>query len=166
MTRRSMVPGPPPRLAAMALVACLSAACGATRGGTGAESGTSRIEHFNEGVSLPAGLPFSEAVRVDSTLYMSGQIGIRPGTLELVPGGLEAEARQTMENIRATLEAYGYSMRDVVKCLVMIEDISRWADFNAVYVEYFEAPYPARSALGTDGLALGAAVEVECIAVK
>lgn len=147
----------PGRLAVL-LAAVATTACG----------GRARpdVEYHADGVALPAGLPFSEAVRVDRTLYLSGQIGIRPGTLELVPGGLEAEARQTMENIRATLEAYGYEMRDVVKCTVMIDDISRWGEFNAVYVEFFEEPYPARSAFGSDGLALGAVVEVECIAAR
>lgn len=111
-------------------------------------------------------LPFSEAVEVNGLVFLSGQIGVTPGTLQLVEGGMEAEARQTMENIAATLEAAGLSMSDVVKCTVMLEDMADWPAFNAVYVTYFEDPYPARSALGADGLALGAAVEVECIAAR
>lgn len=114
----------------------------------------------------PAELPFSEAVRVGPTLYLSGQLGVRPGTTELVEGGVEAEARQTLENIRTTLRAHGYAMRDVVKCTVMLDDIAEWAAFNSVYVTFFEAPYPARSAFGADGLALGARLEVECMAAK
>jgi 2-iminobutanoate/2-iminopropanoate deaminase len=124
------------------------------------------VEFLNSGKVVPATLPFSEAVRVGDTLYLSGQVGIKPGTLELVPGGIQAEARQTLENIRTTLEAHGYSMRDVVKCTVMLADIAEWATFNEVYKTYFTPPYPARSALGANGLAIGARVEVECIAVN
>jgi reactive intermediate/imine deaminase len=110
--------------------------------------------------------PLSEAVRVGRTLYLSGQIGIVPGTVKLAAGGIEGETRQTMENIRRVLEAHGYSMRDVVKCTVMLADIAEWSAFNAVYRTFFEPPYPARSALGTSGLALEARVEVECIAAR
>jgi 2-iminobutanoate/2-iminopropanoate deaminase len=120
---------------------------------------------LNSGKVLPATLPFSEAVRVGNTLYLSGQIGVRPGTLTLVPGGMDAEARQTMENIRTSLTAHGYSMSDVVKCTVMLADMADWPAFNAVYQTFFTPPFPARSALGANGLALGARVEVECTAV-
>ena len=123
------------------------------------------IEFLNSGKVLPVELPFSEAVRVGDTLYLSGQIGIVPGTLELVPGGVEAEAQRTMENIALTLREHGYSMRDVVKCTVMLADMADWPAFNEIYRGHFSAPYPARSALGANGLALGARVEVECIAV-
>jgi reactive intermediate/imine deaminase len=123
------------------------------------------VQFLNSGRVLPTNLPFSEAVRVDDTLYLSGQIGLVPGTMKLASGGLEAEARQALENIKASLEAHGYSMRDVIKCTVMLADISEWAVFNEVYKGYFAAPYPARSALGANGLALGARVEVECVAV-
>lgn len=122
------------------------------------------VEHLNSGQVLPRDLPFSEAVRLGNTLYLSGQIGVKPGTLELVDGGMAAEARQTMDNIQATLEANGRSMRDVVKCTVMLADMSEWAAFNEIYQTYFEPPYPARSAFGANGLALGARLEVECIA--
>lgn len=122
------------------------------------------IEFLNSGKVLPTDLPFSEAVRVGDTLYLSGQIGIIPGTLNLVPGGLAAEARQTMENIKTSLETHGHSMKDLVKCTVMLADISEWAAFNEVYRSFFTDHYPARSALGANGLALNARVEVECIA--
>lgn len=124
------------------------------------------VEFLNSGKVTPTTLPFSEAVRVGSTLYLSGQIGVRPGQETLVPGGIEAEARQTLENIRTSLETHGYSMRDVVKCTVMLADIAEWAAFNEVYRSFFSPPYPARSAFGATGLALGARVEVECIAVR
>lgn len=124
------------------------------------------IEFLNSGKVTPTTLPFSEAVRAGNTLYLSGQIGIKPGTLELVPGGIQAQSRQTLENIRTTLETHGYAMSDVVKCTVMLADIAEWAAFNEVYKTFFAPPYPARSALGANGLALGARVEVECIAVR
>ncbi len=123
------------------------------------------VEFLNSGKVVPTDLPFSEAVRVDDTLYLSGQIGIVPGTLTLAPGGLAGEARQAMDNIKTTLEAHGLAMRDLVKCTVMLSDISRWAEFNDVYRTYFTGRYPARSALGASGLALGAQVEIDCIAV-
>ncbi len=125
------------------------------------------VDYLNGSGALPTDppLPFSEAVRIGDVLYLSGMIGVKPGTLELVPGGMAAEARQTMENIRTVLEAHGATLGDIVKCTVMLEDIAEWGAFNAVYVTYFRAPYPARSAFGTDGLAIGARVEVECMAV-
>lgn len=110
-------------------------------------------------------LPFSEAVRVGSTLYVSGQIGNVPGTLQLVPGGIRAEARQVLENVRAILESHGSSLEHVAKCTVFLADVGEWAAFNEVYREFFQDHLPARSALGANGLALGARVEVECIAV-
>ena len=130
-----------------------------------ATSGPPKVEFLNPGTVLPQGLPFSEAVRVDGTLYLSGMVGIEPGTAKLVAGGIEAESRRTMDNIRMTLEAHGASMADVVKCTVMLADIAEWSTFNGIYETYFEGRYPARSALGANGLALGARIEVECIAV-
>lgn len=122
------------------------------------------VEYLTGG-SPDASLPFSPAVRVGNTLYLSGQIGNLPGTLELAAGGMEGQAHQTMQNIKATLERFGSSLDHVVKCTVMIDDISQWGDFNTVYVQYFPGHKPARSAFGAEGLALGAAVEVECIAI-
>ena len=125
---------------------------------------TPRVEFLNRADVLASDLPFSEAVRVGRTVYLSGQVGIAPGKMELVPGGIEAESRQTLTNIEAILEANGLSMSDVVKCTVMLADIAEWGRFNTVYKTFFEPPYPARSAFGASGLALGARVEVECIA--
>ncbi len=123
------------------------------------------MEFLNSGKVLPAGLPFSEAVRVGNVLYLSGQMGIVPGSTRLVTGGIREEAKQALMNIRATLEAHGLTMRDVAKCTIMLADISEWQVFNEVYKGFFEPPYPVRSALGANGLALGARVEVECVAV-
>lgn len=122
------------------------------------------IEYLNSGTILPVGLPFSEAVRVDNLLYLSGHIGIVPGTMNLAEGGIEPEARQAMDNIKTSLEAHGYSMSNLVKCTVMLADMAEWDAFNRVYQSYFSGRYPARSAFGVNGLALGARVEIECIA--
>ncbi len=109
-------------------------------------------------------LPFSEAVQVGSLLMLSGQIGTLPGTTTLVQGGIGPESRQTLENIRAILGRHGASLKDVVKCTIFLADIAEWGAFNVVYREFFSAPYPARSALGSSGLVFGARVEVECVA--
>jgi reactive intermediate/imine deaminase len=106
--------------------------------------------------------PFSEAVRVGNWLVLSGQIGRNPETGALPPGGIKAETKQTMENIKRTLEKYGSSLDQVVKCTVMLADISEWSAMNDVYVTYFPDHKPARSAFGTSGLALGARLEIEC----
>ncbi|HKY55707.1 MAG TPA: RidA family protein [Anaerolineales bacterium] len=110
------------------------------------------------------GLPFSEAVRVGNMLYLAGQIGLDE-TGNMVPGGIAAETRQAMENIRTTLERHGSSLDRIIKVTVMLADMAEWAEMNKVYVSYFEKYLPARSSFGTTGLALGARVEIECIAV-
>lgn len=109
-------------------------------------------------------LPFSSAVRVDNTLYMSGNLGNMPGTIELAEGGIQGETRQTLDNIKRVAEQFGSSMDDVVKCTVFLADMAEWGAMNEVYKTYFANP-PARSAVGVNGLALGARVEIECIAV-
>jgi len=106
--------------------------------------------------------PFSEAVRVGNWLILSGNIGVNPETRTLPPGGIKAETKQIMENIMRTLEKYGSSLDQVVKCTVMLADISEWSAMNEVYVTYFPNHKPARSAFGTSGLALGARLEIEC----
>jgi reactive intermediate/imine deaminase len=109
--------------------------------------------------------PFSPAVRVGDLLFLSGQIGVRADASGgLVPGGIEAETRQTLENIRDVLQRSGSSMDRVVKCLVMMADMTEWDRMNAVYTTFFPTHKPARSAMGASGLALGARVEIECIA--
>ncbi len=121
---------------------------------------------LNSGKVLPAGLPFSEAVRVGNTLYLSGQIGTTPGrdSPTLVEGGIAAETKQVMENIKATLEAHYCSLADVFKCTVMLANIAEWEEFNDVYMRYFSDHLPVRSAFGNSALAFGARVEVECMA--
>lgn len=113
---------------------------------------------------VKASLPFSAAVRVGQMLYLSGQMGTAAGTNAIVPGGIEAETRQTLANMRAILERHGSSLDRVVKCTVMMADMAEWPAMNAVYVKHFRLHLPARSAFGASSLALGGRVEIECIA--
>jgi 2-iminobutanoate/2-iminopropanoate deaminase len=113
----------------------------------------------------PPTRPFSPAVRVGDLLFLSGQIGTRADTGGgLVSGGVEAETRQALTNIKDVLEKVGSSMNQVVKCTVMLADMAEWDRMNGVYATFFPSQKPARSALGVNGLALGARVEIECIA--
>lgn len=141
-------------VAACACMVCLAGGCAA-----GGGERTSIEHHAREGSRAP----FSPAVRVGDVLYLSGQIGARSdGSL---PEGLAAQTRQAMDNVAAALELAGSSMDDVFKCTVMLDDVSQWAEFNRVYVGYFTpGRLPARSSFGADGLALGALVEIECLA--
>jgi reactive intermediate/imine deaminase len=119
------------------------------------------VEHIGEPSIGGRRLPFSDAVRVGHMLYLSGQIGNKPdGSL---PPGIDAQTRQAMDNIGTVLKGQGLGWGDVVKCTVMLDEIKDWPAFNAVYVTYFEGgKFPARSAFGADGLAMGALVELEC----
>jgi reactive intermediate/imine deaminase len=121
-------------------------------------------EFFN--VYEPWPYPFSSAVRAGNLLFISGQIGTRmeDGAPVLVPGGIDAEARQTLDNIREIVEHAGTGMDRVVKCSVMLADMSEWPRFNEIYATYFPGPKPARAAWGASALALGARVEVDCVA--
>jgi len=121
------------------------------------------VEHFAAPPIAGRPAPFSTAVRVGDVLYLSGQIGVAPdGKL---PAGFEAQARQTMENVGAALKAGGLGWGDVFKCTVMLDNMADWPAFNAIYVPYLPAgKLPARSAFGADGLALGALIELECLA--
>ncbi len=144
--------------------ACLSflvllAACS-----QGATKPPPKAEFLNSPAALQRNLPFSEAVRAGDLLFLAGQMGTDHATGQLVPGGLEPEARQAIENMKAVLEHNGRSLADVVKCTVFLADINEWANFNEIYKQYFKAPYPARSALGVNGLARGGRLEIECIA--
>ena len=111
-----------------------------------------------------AGMPFSMAVRVGNLVYLSGQIGNVPGTRTVVSGGIREETRQTLGNIRTTLEAAGSALDRVVKCTVFLADISEFPAMNEVYATFFPADPPARSTVAGSGLAFGARVEIECIA--
>jgi len=121
------------------------------------------IQRIGEPMLGTQRLPFSSAVRAGDTVYLSGALGITPdGKLG---EGMEAQARLAMDNLGSALKSAGLGWGDVVKCTVMLDDMKDWPAFNQVYVSYFpDGKYPARSAFGADGLALGALVEVECIA--
>ncbi len=115
-------------------------------------------------VANSSDLPFSAAVRVGILLFLSGNLGA-DASGKLVAGGIAAETRQTLENIRAVLEAHGSSLDHVVKVTVMLADMKEWGEMNSVYVTFFPDHLPARSAFGTSGLALGARLEIECVAL-
>jgi 2-iminobutanoate/2-iminopropanoate deaminase len=109
-------------------------------------------------------LPYSDAVRVGNLLFLAGAVGTAPGTRQLVPGGVVAETRQVLENIRTNLETHGSSMDRAVKCTVFLADIKDFEAMNGVYREFFPRNRPARTTVGVAGLPLGARVEIECIA--
>jgi 2-iminobutanoate/2-iminopropanoate deaminase len=110
------------------------------------------------------GLPFSPAVRVGNVLYLSGQIGNVPGTRQLADTGIAGQTRQTLENIKVVLAAAGSSLERVFKCTVFLSNIADYAKMNEVYGSYFPKDPPARSTVAGSGLALGARVEIECLA--
>lgn len=148
----------PPRLALLgSLVLGSAAPANAQAAPTEAEPAAGMKEQDRD-------LPFSEAVRAGDFLILSGQIGLDPRTSALVPGGVGAETRQALQNLGDVLKRHGASFADVVKCTIFLADIADWADFNAVYSEFFGKPFPARSAIGGSDLAFGARVEVECMA--
>lgn len=114
-------------------------------------------------VPARAGAPYSAATKVDGILYLSGQVGL--GADGKLVSGFEAQTKQVMDNVGTLLKGQGLTMDDVFKCTVMLSDMSKFAVFNDIYKSYFNpAKMPARSALGANGLALGAEVEVECTA--
>lgn len=107
--------------------------------------------------------PFSSAVQVGDILYLSGEIGLAEEGTGLVLGGIEPETHRMFERIKATLAQHGLELKDVFKCTVMLADMSEWQAFNKIYSNYFvSGKYPTRSAMGVNGLALGARVEMEC----
>jgi reactive intermediate/imine deaminase len=143
-----------PVLVAVALISSLPFTAAAQRGQMGPP----------EFVSAGENVPFSRAVRVGRTIYLSGMLGMTAEG-QLVPGGIQAETRQALENIKATLASMNTTMDDVVKCTVFLADMAEWAAMNEVYATYFPKNKPARSAVEVSGLARDARVEIECIAV-
>ena len=111
------------------------------------------------------GLPFSPAVRVGDVIYLSGQIGAPLGSKAVVPGGVGAETRQALSNIRTIVEAAGSSIERVFKCTVFLMDIGDYDAMNREYTVVFPVDPPARSTVAGSGLAVGARVEIECMAV-
>ena len=108
--------------------------------------------------------PYSQAIRVGNLVYTSGQIPIDPATGALVEGGIKEQTRQSLLNVQAILAEAGLSLSDVVKTTVFMADMNDFAEMNAVYAEFFEQPYPARSAVAVKSLPKGALVEIEVVA--
>ncbi len=122
------------------------------------------VKYYNSPSQSALDLPFSEAVRVGNLVFLAGQLGMDTTKGKLVEGGIKAETKQAMNNIKNTLKGMHLSMQDVVKCTVMLADIKEWQAFNEVYVTYFSKPFPARSAFAASGLGFNARLEIECIA--
>ena len=121
------------------------------------------IEHYSSAEALKKDYPFSQAVRVENILYISGIVA--QGTDgKIIKGGIIEESHFVLKSMGEILAHFDLGYEDVFKCLVMIDDIGEWSMFNSVYVQYFDKPYPARSAFGADGLAGNASFELECIA--
>lgn len=157
------------RLFALALIStlmCATATQAEDTASTITQTDTPAGSFYSSALSLEQGFPFSDVVTTPGGLvFISGLVGTDESG-ELVPGGLEAETHAIFRQMTAYLAHLNLDLTDMVKCLVMIDDIAQWGDFNGVYTQYFKPPYPARSAMGADGLALGASLELECIAVK
>lgn len=117
--------------------------------------------------NAPAAIgPYSQAIEANGTVYVSGQLPINPATGEFAEGDIKNLARQSLTNIKNILAEAGLSMSNVAKVTVLLADIANFAAVNEVYAEFFQAPYPARSAFAVKDLPKGAAIEIEAIAVK
>lgn len=116
--------------------------------------------------NTPEKRPYSPAVEVGNTLYVSGQIAVDQSTGTLIEGGIEEQARQTLDNLKSVIERAGYSMENVAKCTVLLADISFYSTVNQIYMGYFPADPPARMAFAVKDLPLGALIEIDAIAIK
>ncbi|RMG32422.1 MAG: RidA family protein [Gammaproteobacteria bacterium] len=106
---------------------------------------------------------YSQAVKVGTTVYLSGQIPLVPETMEMIEGGIEAQIRRVFDNLSAVAEAAGGSLADVVKLNIFLTDLANFATVNEVMAEYFNEPYPARAAIGVASLPRDAGVEMDAI---
>lgn len=109
--------------------------------------------------------PYSPGVKTGNLVFTAGQLGLDPETKQLVAGGIEAETRQALENLKNILEAAGSSLDNVIKTTIFVRDLADFAQLNAIYAEYFTANYPARTTVQAAALPLGAAVEIEAVGV-
>lgn len=117
--------------------------------------------------NAPAAIgPYSQAIEANGTVYVSGQLGIDPSTGSFAEGGAVAQARQSLTNISNILKEAGLSMKNVVKVTVLLADINDFAAVNEIYKDFFEAPFPARSAFAVAALPKGGKIEIEAIATK
>jgi 2-iminobutanoate/2-iminopropanoate deaminase len=110
--------------------------------------------------------PYSQAVRAGDTLYVSGQIAIDPATGEIVKGGIDPQTRQALENLKAVLEAAGYSLENVVSCQVFLSDMDDFTVMNKVYAVYFPRQPPARTTVEVAELPKDARIEISAVAVR
>jgi len=119
-----------------------------------------------QSADAPAAIgPYSQAVRAGGTLYMSGQIPLDPKTMQIVDGGIEAQARQVFANLRAVAAAAGATLNDIVKLTILMTDLSEFAQVNEIMAAHFDAPYPARATYQVAALPRGARIEVEAVLV-
>lgn len=109
--------------------------------------------------------PYSQAIHIGNLVYTAGQVGLDPATMELVPGGIEEQTRQTLKNLTNVLETAGVSTSNVVKTTVFLRDMNDFAKMNAIYAEVFGENPPARTTVAVAGLPKGALVEIECVAL-
>ncbi|HEX5340584.1 MAG TPA: RidA family protein [Gammaproteobacteria bacterium] len=107
--------------------------------------------------------PYSQAVRAGDTVYLSGQIALDPKSGELVPGGIESEARRVFDNLKAVAEASGTGLAQVVKLNIYLLDLGHFAKVNEIMAGYFQEPYPARATLAVAALPRGAQIEVDAV---
>lgn len=110
--------------------------------------------------------PYSQAIEINGTLYISGQIAINPVTSKIVEGGIKEQTEQVMKNISAILAEAGYTFADVVKSTCLLSDMDNFAAMNEIYGKYYPESSPARAAYGVVKLPLGALIEIETIAAK
>ena len=108
---------------------------------------------------------YSQAVKVDNTVYISGQIPLDPASMEVVSGGIEAEITRVFDNLRAVATASGGSLADVVKLNIFLTDLSIFPTVNEIMAQYFQQPYPARAAIGVAALPKGVGVEMDAVLV-
>ena len=108
---------------------------------------------------------YSQAVKIDHTVYLSGQIPLDPATMQLVDGGMEAQIRRVFDNLAAVARAAGGSLNDTIKLNVFLTDLGHFALVNQIMAEYFQEPYPARAAIGVAALPRGAQVEMDAVLV-
>jgi 2-iminobutanoate/2-iminopropanoate deaminase len=116
--------------------------------------------------NTPAKRPYSPAIEADNTLYVSGQIAVDPSTGKLIEGGIEDQARQALKNLKNVIEKAGYSLENVARCTVLLNDISFYTTVNQIYMEFFPKDPPARMAFAVKDLPMGALIEIDAIAVK
>lgn len=109
--------------------------------------------------------PYSQAIRAGDTLYLSGQIPLDPTTMQIVDGGIDAQARRVFDNLQAVARAAHASLDDIVKLSILLTDLGEFAKVNEIMATYFKAPYPARATYQVAALPRGARIEVEAILV-